>query len=132
MEETLVVKGVVVHWENDGRLSLGLISQVLLGKLVSMNRMQPNNPERRRDEIDMWKDLGVPAPQYDEDQSKAPPVDRDALRAHLNRENSEEEARRICELMVRFRSWAEAMGEIAAHSFRENYPKGPPFPGTED
>ncbi len=91
--------------------------------------MQPNNRKPRRDELDLWKELGLPRPQYDEDQSKAPPVDRDALRAHLNRENSEADARRICELMVRFRSWAEAMGEIATERFKEEYPKGPWFLG---
>jgi hypothetical protein len=127
----LVGKAVAVLEARNVKKPLGLISQGPFGKLASMDRMQFNNPEPRRDQvvIDIWKELGVPGPKYDEDQSLAPPVDREALLAHLNREDSDEEARRVCELMVRFRSWAEAMAEIATERFKQEYPKGPWFLG---
>lgn len=94
-----------------------------------MDRRETNRPQKLNEvEIDIWKELGVPKPQY-EDETHAPPVDWDGLRALLRQELAEDRAREITLLLVRFRSWAEGMAEVARESFNANYPKGPPLPG---
>lgn len=64
-----------------------------------------------------WEEFGLPPPRY-EDERQAPPVDREALRALIEKRLPKEEARELYRLTFRFRSWADALTELRVVSIR--------------
>jgi hypothetical protein len=67
----------------------------------------------------LWEEFGLLPPQY-EDERHAPPVDRRALQALVDRKLSREEVRKLYRLTLRFQSWAEALAELDAESLRKD------------
>jgi hypothetical protein len=68
-----------------------------------------------------WEQFGLPPPRY-EDERHAPPVDREALWALIEKRLPEKEARELYRLTFRFRSWADALTELRAASLRKVRP----------
>lgn len=90
-----------------------------------MDRMEPQHQQPQDDEPkNIWEDFGIPKPEY-EDERNAPPVDRQALRALIDRKLPEEEVRKLYGLTLRFRSWAQAMAELDAESLKEDLKDNP-------
>jgi hypothetical protein len=65
-----------------------------------------------------WEEFGLSRPSY-EDEQAAPPVNREALRALVEKRLPEEKRRELYRLTFRFRSWAEALAELDAESLRK-------------
>lgn len=65
----------------------------------------------------LWQEVGLPPPCY-EDERHAPPVDREALQALVDKRLPEREVRELYRLTFRFRSWAEALAELDVASLR--------------
>jgi hypothetical protein len=70
----------------------------------------PNQPGDGEDEelAQFWREMGASPPAW-QDEKGAPPVEEEALLKYAKRETAEEETRRIGSLVVRYRSWAEAL-----------------------
>lgn len=83
--------------------------------------MENTGQHKRRPSTDepknVWEEFGLGRPKY-EDEQIAPPVDRDALRALVERRIPEEKRRELYRLTLRFRSWAEALAELDAETLR--------------
>jgi len=77
-----------------------------------MHRLQEKHEGRLDEPANLWEALGIPAPDFAEDQSKAPPVDQKLLWSFVRQELSGTELRNVCELLVRFRSWDEAYDQM--------------------
>jgi hypothetical protein len=77
------------------------------------NDVKPGDDEPRN----LWEEFGLPPPRY-EDERHAPPVDRGALQALVDKRLPEEEIRELYRLTFRFRSWAQALAELDAASLR--------------
>jgi len=87
-----------------------------------MSRMDDKKQELRGDEAQtFWQGFGLPPPRY-EDERCAPPVDRQALLALIERRLPEKEARELYRLTFRFRSWADALTELRVASLRKARP----------
>lgn len=84
-----------------------------------MHERKQNEPQN------VWEEFGLSRPRY-EDERDAPPVDRELLRALVERRLPVEERREVYRLTIRFRSWAEALAEFAAETLRKEMgePKG--------
>jgi hypothetical protein len=94
-----------------------------------MSNSDENNVEVGDDAPrNLWEEFGLPPPRY-EDERHAPPVDREALQALVDKRLPEGEVRELYRLTFRFRSWAEALAELDVASLRRaqkeaNGPKG--------
>jgi hypothetical protein len=66
----------------------------------------------------VWEEFGLTRPRY-EDERNAPPVDRERLRAFVEKRLPEEERREVYRLTFRFRSWAEALAELDAETLKK-------------
>lgn len=65
-----------------------------------------------------WEEFGLPPPRY-EDERHAPPVDREALQALIDKQLPEDEVRELYRLTFRFRSWAEALASLRAANLKK-------------
>jgi hypothetical protein len=78
-----------------------------------MEQDESHNPPERdvkrrlRQRRQLSRKLGVDLPEW-EDEGTAPAVDEAAIQGMLERTASQEEQQRVCQLIWRFRSWAEA------------------------
>jgi hypothetical protein len=92
-----------------------------------MRDTEKHKRQPRADEPqNVWEEFGLGRPNY-EDERAAPPVDREALRALVERRLPEDQRRELYRLTLRFRSWAEALAELDAESLRKEMgePDGP-------
>lgn len=64
--------------------------------------------------------FGFEPPTY-EDEGSAPPTDETLIRAFARRELPRSEIVRVFELVLRYRSWAEAISRVEAGALRESY-----------
>jgi hypothetical protein len=84
--------------------------------------MRNTEKHKRRPRVvepqNVWEEFGLGRPEY-EDERAAPPVDRGALRALVERRLPEDQRRELYRLTLRFRSWAEALAELDAGSLRK-------------
>ena len=64
---------------------------------------------------EFWRALGGSPPAW-QDEKDAPPVDEEVLGRYVLRETTEDQTRRIGSLVVRFRSWAEALCQAYARA----------------
>ena len=75
-------------------------------------RKLPDEETQRRDQVrqQAWAELGLPAPRF-EDERNAPPVDMTLIRRVLSDPQSvaEEDRMRLADLVLRFRSWGDAV-----------------------
>jgi hypothetical protein len=69
----------------------------------------------------IWAEFGLEKPAY-EDERFAPPVDREALQALVDKKLPPEEARELYRLALRFRSWADALSEVNLRMLQEELP----------
>lgn len=65
------------------------------------------------------EELGLPEPEY-EDERFAPPVDREALRALVDRKLPPEEVKEVSRLALRFRSWADALAGLSLEALGDD------------
>ena len=77
-----------------------------------MHERKQNEPQN------VWEEFGLTRPSY-EDERNAPPVDRERLRALVEKRLPEEERREVYRLTFRFRSWAEALAELDAEKLKK-------------
>jgi hypothetical protein len=91
-------------------------------KNTEKHERQPRGDEPQN----VWEEFGLGRPKY-EDERAAPPVDREALRALVERRLPEDQRRELYRLTLRFRSWAEALAELDAEALRKEMgePDGP-------
>jgi hypothetical protein len=66
-----------------------------------------------------WEDFGLRKPAY-EDERFAPPVDREALKALVDKKLPREKVRELYRLTLRFRSWADALAELDLKALEED------------
>jgi hypothetical protein len=67
----------------------------------------------------IWEQVGLPPPEY-EDERNAPPVDRAALQALVEKKLPEDQVRELYRLTFRFRSWADALAELDLASLKKD------------
>ena len=89
----------------------------------------PTHSQRSEPEDRPRADPSLPAfdpPGEFQDESLAPEVDHDLLRALVRRELTEETARGVYHLIHSFRSWNEAHAQILIEEFRRTHGATPP------
>jgi hypothetical protein len=90
--------------------------------MAGMSRMDDKNRQPSDDGgTTFWEQFGLPPPRY-EDERHAPPVDREALWALIEKRLPAKDARELYRLTFRFRSWADALTELRVASLRKVRP----------
>lgn len=86
-----------------------------------MERPEPESsgetPRKRRKRRQPLRAFGVVLPEW-EDERTAPPVEEERIGALLEARLGREEFRRVADLILRFRSWAEAYCRLGAERDR--------------
>lgn len=100
---------------------------MVLHSLPTLENPNPENgdenapaPRRRRQPL---RDLGIVFPEW-EDERTAPPVDEALIGSLLDRRLDRDETRRVIDLILHFRSWAQAYARLGSERDRRDAADG--------